>query len=455
MHRLFFLFLCILFISLVHAAQISIVYNHPWSIGASPEYLVAILEDEGHEVQLHYDWYVPTSVNEIGVFFPEFEYPPSYHAPDSRQRVDFREWIFSGGFAIGVCIGSRPGSLFSIDAWHLFLSDSDWIENIGGMQLENYWSPLIWPESFIFTGWDSLGPHISTTQFFPPLNTIGLDTIFVFNPNRITFIDSSSFGDYGIFLRGDPEYIPGSDLGWPFGAYAYYGEGLFMLLGSIMFISDNVGYVPPCEDTLYTLMYGDNAQFVRNLFTTNNRADSAWLTGTDSTFTIFLPGCTPFVAGSTSFNFEFGTHGLWELHASDWLYWHTDSSITIQYPDTCPMGVTFEVCVNLVPDATGETVLPTGPVCDSFAFNYTGIEETPTPEHFSISAYPNPFNSAVKIVAPEKTTLEIFDINGKHITKLSKNESIWRPPECVSSGIYLIRAINGLNSASKRVLYIK
>jgi len=137
-------------------------------------------------------------------------------------------------------------------------------------------------------------------------------------------------------------------------------------------------------------------------------------------------------------------------------YWRNDSSITVRipeglywYPDSA------EFYVFRVPDSTGETIFPRGMLCDTFAFNRSAIPEEPLPAEFSLSAHPNPFNSAVNIVAPENTTIEIFDINGKHIAKLSKNESIWRPPECVSSGIYLIQVKNGMNSVSKRVLYIK
>jgi hypothetical protein len=221
---------------------------------------------------------------------------------------------------------------------------------------------------------------------------------------------------------------------------------------------------------------------MRNLFTTNDRADRVWLSGADSTFTIYLTNCTPFVAENTFFSFESAAHGLWELRASDWHFWHTDSSITIQYPDTCPMGIAFEVCVNRVPDATGETVLPTGPICDSFAFNYTGIAETPTPQSFALSAHPNPFNSAVTIaidgagVCDTPLRLEIYDVAGRCVrtlrpsaTSLEKGGTdiaplhkggqggsyIWTPDPSLGSGVYLVRARLGEESITKRVVYLK
>ena len=254
------------------------------------------------------------------------------------------------------------------------------------------------------------------------------------------------------------------------GIYAKYGEGELILLGEF-FPTAIVGF----PRSLNTATWGDNRQFIRNLFTTNDRADSVWLTGTDSTFTLFLPGSTPFVAGSTSFSFESAAYGLWGLRASDWSHWFTDSSITIQYPDTCAMGVAFEVCVKLVPDATGETVLPTGDVCDSFTFDYTGIAEAATPEQFTISAYPNPFNSAIAISlsggvgASDARTgqvgIEIFDISGRLVADLPVTNcgepqfvptpQIWRPDKSLGSGIYLVKATIGDKEITKRIVYLK
>ena len=128
---------------------------------------------------------------------------------------------------------------------------------------------------------------------------------------------------------------------------------------------------------------------------------------------------------------------------------------------------------------------------------YTGIEEdlpSAKPEAFAISAYPNPFNSAVtisldchsrvqtdalsgKIGNPE---IEIFDINGRRvyvissegfqpdeksptypqeISPYSRNDSgcefIWQPEESLGSGIYFVSAKIGSETVSTRILYLK
>jgi len=116
------------------------------------------------------------------------------------------------------------------------------------------------------------------------------------------------------------------------------------------------------------------------------------------------------------------------------------------------------------------------------SLGYTGIEENPPsakPEAFAISAYPNPFNSAVTITidchsrANGNPEIEIFDIEGRMVDNLSvgayrirpKNAStrltptggqyIWQPDAALGSGVYLVRATVGANIVSKRVVYLK
>jgi len=111
------------------------------------------------------------------------------------------------------------------------------------------------------------------------------------------------------------------------------------------------------------------------------------------------------------------------------------------------------------------------------------------PDEFSISAYPNPFNSAVSISAPEGAKIEIFDINGRRISVISRRvqpdeksradqedisrqtrndkirEFVWRPDETIGSGVFLVRATildgnKGLKPlvstiSTKRIVYLK
>jgi len=75
------------------------------------------------------------------------------------------------------------------------------------------------------------------------------------------------------------------------------------------------------------------------------------------------------------------------------------------------------------------------------SLGYTGIEEKPSakPEAFAISAYPNPFNSAVMIAVCQAGTpdlpvgqasvpdIEIFDINGRMVEELPRLASLGTP----------------------------
>lgn len=92
------------------------------------------------------------------------------------------------------------------------------------------------------------------------------------------------------------------------------------------------------------------------------------------------------------------------------------------------------------------------------SLGYTAIEENDDatrPEVFEISAYPNPFNSAVRIIAPENAEVEVFDIEGRKIGGLPGGESVWKPEESLGSGIYLVRATIGEHEVTKRVVYLK
>jgi len=116
----------------------------------------------------------------------------------------------------------------------------------------------------------------------------------------------------------------------------------------------------------------------------------------------------------------------------------------------------------------------------------TWIEELiAKPVNFTISAYPNPFNSACRISAPEGAGIEIFDINGRMVktippAPLTKGVAraracqgraggsyYWRPDAALGSGVYLVRATvgpstqtgckqgSGTESITKRIVYLK
>ena len=110
------------------------------------------------------------------------------------------------------------------------------------------------------------------------------------------------------------------------------------------------------------------------------------------------------------------------------------------------------------------------------------------PSFYSILAYPNPFNSAVRISVDcrgwinQTPTVEIFDIAGRIVAEISVGEEhlltegkshgrvlpndgrahrpspttiIWSPDASVGSGVYLISIKTGGNIYTKPVIYIK
>jgi len=116
------------------------------------------------------------------------------------------------------------------------------------------------------------------------------------------------------------------------------------------------------------------------------------------------------------------------------------------------------------------------------------IPEIQTPAKLSLSAYPNPFNSAVRISveSPVGTGLrparvEIFDIAGWRVAQLPspsvplpageggnsfslwekvsegrmRAEFTWQPDATLASGVYLVRARVGDRDITKRVVYLK
>ena len=104
---------------------------------------------------------------------------------------------------------------------------------------------------------------------------------------------------------------------------------------------------------------------------------------------------------------------------------------------------------------------------------YEDIDEIARIESFSLSAYPNPFNSALTINATANSQIDIFAIDGRKIHTLDvgatgetgetggrphtgNHEIIWSPSPETPSGVYLIRARFGKReTVSKRVVYMK
>jgi len=101
------------------------------------------------------------------------------------------------------------------------------------------------------------------------------------------------------------------------------------------------------------------------------------------------------------------------------------------------------------------------------SLGYTDIEEPliDKPEQIQVSAYPNPFNSAVKIDFSGIghnyiNSMRIFNIKGKIIYSKTINKRdnsfiLWEPSVADVSGVYFIELQNGNNSFTIKALYLK
>lgn len=112
------------------------------------------------------------------------------------------------------------------------------------------------------------------------------------------------------------------------------------------------------------------------------------------------------------------------------------------------------------------------------------IEDNTLPEEFRISAYPNPFNSAITISligsrcgttyhTPQTTNqIEIFDINGRTVANIPVGvvrerpdgggrftnrhyETVWYPDESLGSGIYFLRYPESEEDEQLKLVYLK
>jgi len=70
--------------------------------------------------------------------------------------------------------------------------------------------------------------------------------------------------------------------------------------------------------------------------------------------------------------------------------------------------------------------------------------------------YPNPFNNACVIYAPNAATIEIFDISGKRIAQYRRPNVLWKPDEKLGSGVYIVRIrLRSGKILSYRAFFIK
>ncbi len=117
-------------------------------------------------------------------------------------------------------------------------------------------------------------------------------------------------------------------------------------------------------------------------------------------------------------------------------------------------------------------------------YDLAGIDDnTKTmPDNISLDVYPNPFNSAVSITAPQNARIEIFDLRGnvvctrnvgarhsRETTTFNEQPSgnasslqdgartfIWQPDQTIASGIYLVKARTEDGwTVTRRIVYLR
>ncbi len=71
-------------------------------------------------------------------------------------------------------------------------------------------------------------------------------------------------------------------------------------------------------------------------------------------------------------------------------------------------------------------------------------EARPVPERAGLTAWPNPFNSAIHVDTFEKVT--VFDLKGRSIDIITNG--LWKPSDAVPSGIYILKNTQGLTAVT-------
>jgi len=364
------------------------------------------------------DWMPPTGYD-VAIYWIMNPLEPA-------QQNDLISWVYAGGKLI---LHGEHWAFPTNTHLNDFLSNPLWSSALG--------HPQIMPVDI--SRWDFV-MSISDGMYLPHPPFHCIDSLWISGGSAVYFMDSVSAESCGIALRHDTTVICDSIKAPYLGTYSIFGGGVVYLFAD-MFYTLDPGLYPE-------VLMCDNAQFVRDIFRCSPPLEDAWL-GVER-YRVIL-------------NLEGDTSGIvWD---SIYVTFNEDSFYTVNLDwDYYPSGIDFNavgdtgyawVCVVRIPGPTGESLLPCGPICDSLWLEPAGITETLQPNGLAISIHPNPFNSSCRIYAPYGGAIEIFDVTGRKIIELPKNEYIWRPSECVSSGIYLIQVKNGMNSVSKRVLYIK
>jgi hypothetical protein len=133
------------------------------------------------------------------------------------------------------------------------------------------------------------------------------------------------------------------------------------------------------------------------------------------------------------------------------------------------LAITNADAIDIDRDGTDELLCRTATGFVLYRLDTTNVavnEDTkPLPETFSISAYPNPFNSAVTIsfsgAGNAPISIGIYDINGRIVKSIltTNGNVLWDGSndhgQIVSSGVYFVRATSQKAIATTRLVFLK
>jgi len=98
---------------------------------------------------------------------------------------------------------------------------------------------------------------------------------------------------------------------------------------------------------------------------------------------------------------------------------------------------------------------------DSFGVHFAildsadGISEVNRPQTHNLRVFPNPFNSSVTIESTPESAIEIFDVRGRLIDRLSAEDKRWSPSPETPTGVYLIKSSFGGITITRRAVYMR
>ena len=215
------------------------------------------------------------------------------------------------------------------------------------------------------------------------------------------------------------------------------------------------------DHTMTVFFKGNNAQFGAATATIDSMLDECGdlctLSPPAALFDFEIDGNTV-----TFFDFsEIASEG-WIIESWAWDFGDGNTS-SEQYPvHTYENEGTYQVSLVVTTDIGTESV----PFVADIQIGTLNISDNNLPEDFGlVKNYPNPFNpnTTIEYYLGESgmVTMNVYDVNGKLIDSIvntyqvsGKHSIIWQPNN-ISSGMYYINLVQGMNIDKMKIMYIK